>query len=79
MVDLLRGSGPRDFADREGIGAVLTSINTTTGANTVSDGVVRYTNLRSLVPYAQLVAGHVLLLKTNGLPVILGNLHSPTA
>lgn len=79
MVDLLRGPGPRDYTRSETMGAILTSINQTTGANTVSDGAVRYANLESLVPYAQLVVGRVVLLKTPGLPLILGNVYKPTA
>jgi hypothetical protein len=79
LADLLRGSGSGDYADGVGLGAILTTVDPTTGANVVTDGAVTYRNLPSLVPYAQLTVGRVLLLETSALPVILGRLYTPIA
>ena len=79
LADLLRGSGPSNYAEQPGSGAFLVSVDLVTGANVVTDGATRYTNLPSLIPYAQLTVGRVLLMETPALPVILGRLYTPIA
>jgi hypothetical protein len=77
LADLLRGSASGDYADAVGYGAILTTVDPTTGANVVTDGAVTHRNLPSLLPYAQLTVGRVLLLETPALPIILGRLYTP--
>jgi hypothetical protein len=79
LADLLRGHGPRDYSEERGHAAFLVSVDLVTGANVVTDGAATYRNLPSLVPYAQLTPGRVLLMETPALPVILGRLYSPIA
>lgn len=78
LVKLLVGPGPSGYGVDSLAGAVCTTWNTTTGANTVSDGARRWTNLPFLGPASAGSAGLVLLLMTPGLPVILGRLNIPT-
>lgn len=77
LADLLRGPGPNNYASQTGTGAWLESVDPVTGWNKVTDGSVQYTDLPSLVPYADLFPGRVLLMETPGLPVILNRLYSP--
>lgn len=59
--------------------AYLTAWDPVTGANTVTvTGTTTFTNLRYLPPPGDLAVGRVLLIRTPGKPVILGQLRAPT-
>lgn len=75
MSDLTRlflpptaGAGTQLFTS-----AVMTAWNGTTKANTVTNGVVTYTNL-PVINAAGLAVGLVLLANTPAGPIVLGNL-----
>jgi len=79
MSDLTRlflpptiGAGTQLFTS-----AVMTVWNSVTHANTVTNGVVTYTNL-PVINAAGLVPGLVLLANTTAGPIVLGNLVQAT-
>lgn len=78
LVKLLLGPGQAGYGASLIIGAVCTAWNTSTGANTVTDGARKWTDLPFIGPAASGTTGAVLLLTTPSLPVIIGRLNIPT-
>lgn len=74
LVRLLLGPGPAGYGVAQVMGAICTTWNPTTYENQVSDGANRWTNLPVLAP-TLMTTGRVALLKTPGLPIILGPLY----